>query len=58
MRFRKVISKRIERDSGGLSLAGRLSAVVAANVNEHGTAKSGMRTTQRIRQSTRTRRQQ
>jgi hypothetical protein len=48
MRFYEVITKRIEHDSDGLSLAGVLSAAVAANVNERGTAGANVRTHRRI----------
>jgi hypothetical protein len=51
MRFHEVITKRIEHDSGGLSLAGVLSAAVTANVNERGTAGTSVRTHQRIVQA-------
>jgi hypothetical protein len=51
MRFHEVITKRIEQESGGLSLAGVLSAAVTANVNERGTAETSVRTHQRIVQS-------
>jgi hypothetical protein len=48
MKFREVISKQIEHESDGLSVAGGLSAVVAANVNEHGPAQTSVSTRRRI----------
>jgi hypothetical protein len=52
MRFHEVITKQIEHDSDGLSLAGALTAVVAANVNERGVAESRVSTRQHIVQGT------
>jgi hypothetical protein len=48
MRFHEVITKQIEHDSDGLSVAAGLSAVVSANVNERGVAGSRVSTRQRI----------
>ncbi len=48
MRFHEVITKRIEHDAGGLSLAGVLSAAVTANVSERGSAETTVATHQRI----------
>jgi hypothetical protein len=53
MRFHEVIRKRIEHESGGVSLAGVLSAAVTANVRESGAARTRVATRERIVQGTR-----
>ena len=36
MRIRRIVRKRIQRQSDGINFAGDLNAVIAANVNEPG----------------------
>jgi hypothetical protein len=38
MQLRKIISKRIRRDEGGIQVAGDVNAVVSANVGQPGSS--------------------
>ncbi|MFL5896125.1 MAG: hypothetical protein ACJ76Z_13575 [Thermoleophilaceae bacterium] len=40
MRLRKVITRRLRRDSAGVNVAGDLNAVVSAAVNERGVTRT------------------
>lgn len=43
MKLHKVIRKRFDKSIEGISAAGRLNAVIRANVNEPGTTRTDVR---------------
>jgi len=48
MKLRKVIQKRLRHEGRGANVAGSVNAVVSANVNEPGGAKTHVSSHQRI----------
>jgi hypothetical protein len=48
MKLRKVIEKRLRHEGHGLHVGGNVNAVIAANVNESGRAKTRVSSRQHV----------